>query len=314
MTSPAQDDLARLLETLAGGRDPSSTEITSLSALRRDDVPRVRIAWEALPASQRERLIVRASELAEDDATLDFLEVSRLAMTDPDPVVRQRGVESLWESEDRHVGDDLTWVLQNDAEDSVRAAAAVSLRGFVLRRELEEFDEVLGDAVVAALRSRVEDVSEDVEVRARSLEALGFRSLPWVDSLITTAYYHDDLRMRTAAVHAMGASADEKWLEYLYEALHSEEVEMRFEAAAACGSIASEEAVDSVAVLLDDDDSDVAIAAAQALGEISGQAAVQYLREFSTRAPEGLEDTVRDAIELAVFGLEGREDEDDESY
>jgi len=310
MTS-APDDLSRLLDTLATGLDPTSSQLAALSAIETIDLPRVRVAWEALPPADRERLITRAAELAEDDVTLDFLEVSRLAMTDPDAAVRRKGVESVWETEDRHVADDLVWILQHDTDEEVRAAAANSLRGFVLRRELEEFDAIQGDAIVAALRARVEDVDEDPLVRSRALEALGYRSEPWVDSLITNGYYHNDLRMRVAAVNAMGASADEKWLEYLYEALQSDEPEMRYEAAVAAASIASEEAVDSVAVLLDDDDSDIALAAVEALGEIGGGRSLQYLREFGERAPDGFGDAIQDAIEMIRFGAEGASPDDD---
>lgn len=300
-----QNDLARLLETLASGDEPSSTQISALSSLDARDLPRVREAWEALDPARRERLIGQTTLLAEDDATLDFVAVGRLAMTDPDPAVRRRGVESVWESEDRQVADDLTWLLQNDPDEGVRAAAANSLRGFVLRRELEEFDATQGDQIVAALRGRVEAVDEDVAVRARALEALGFRSEPWVDSLITNGYYHSDDRLRVAAVHAMGASADEKWLEYVYEALQSEDAETRYEAATAAGSIAAEESIDSVAVLLDDGDSDVALAGVLALGEIGGERAAQYLRDFAERAPEGFETSIQEALELALFAAEG---------
>lgn len=306
----AQDDISRLLKTLSSGADPSSTEIAALSALGPVDLPRVREAWEALAPGRRESLIARAAELADDDVSLDFLEMARLAMTDPDPAVRRRGVESVWESEDRHVAADLTWILQNDTDEDVRAAAANSLRGFVLRRELGEFDALQGDQVVAALRARVEAVDEEPQVRARALEALGFRSEPWVDSLITNGYYHSDPRLRVAAVHAMGASADEKWLEYVYEAMQSDDPEMRYEGATAAGSIASEEATDSVAVLLDDEDSDAALAAVTALGEIGGERAAQYLREFAGRAPDGFEGSVREALELALYGMEGASAED----
>jgi len=310
MTS-APDDLTRLLDTLAAGDDPSSSQIAALSALESTELPRVRTAWEALTPAWRERLITRATELAEDDVTLDFVQVSRLAMTDPDPAVRRKGVESVWETDDRHVADDLVWILQNDAEEDVRAAAANSLRGFVLRRELEEFDATQGDAIVAALRARVEDVDEDVAVRARALEALGFRSEPWVDSLITNGYYHNDHRLRVASLNAMGASADEKWLEYLYEAIQSDDAELRYEAAVAVGSIAAEEAIDSVAVLLDDEDSDVALAAIEALGEIGGESALQYLREYGERAPDGFAEAVQEAIEMVRFGQEGATADDD---
>ncbi|MEX2080210.1 MAG: HEAT repeat domain-containing protein [Dehalococcoidia bacterium] len=310
MSSPAPGRLSPVFDALLRGEDPGFGALAQLSSLDGDDLEFARGAWPALSPDARERLLLRANELAEDDATLDFVALARVALKDPSAAVRKRAVEALWETDDRRAARDLVALLEHDPDAAVREAAAESLTHFVILREFEDFDAGEGDAIIAALRGRIEDVAEDVDVRGGALEALGPRTLAWVDSLITNAYYHDAERLRLSAFRAMGASAHEKWLEYIYEGLSSEEPEVRFEAAQAAGLIASDEATEAVGALLDDEDSDVAFAAIRALGEISGPAAQQYLREFAARAPEGFELEVADAMEAATFNL-GSRDQDD---
>ncbi len=314
MTSPASERLSRLFDVLLRGDDPSAVDIALLSSLEGEDLEFAASRWPELSTGARERLLQRANELAEDDVGLDFVALARLAMRDNEPGVRRRGVETLWETEDRRVADELVAVLERDNDAAVREAAGDSLMHFVILAEFEEIDPGTGDRVVAALRGRVEDVREEIGVRAAALEALGPRSEIWVDSLITNAFYHDTPRMRIAAFRAMAASAHEKWLEYIYEGLTSEEAEARFEAAQAAGSIASEEATDSVAVLLDDEDSEVALAAIRALGEISGDDALRYLREFAERAPDAYQEELAVALDSAVFNLSTRDDDDEDWF
>jgi HEAT repeat protein len=310
MEQAARSDLATLLETLAGGGQETAIQLTALSALSRDEVPVVEEAWRRLPAGTRERVISRAGELAEDDVHLDFVALARIALADSEPAVRRRGAEALWETDHRGVAGDLVKLLRDDPDESVRAAAADSLMHFVLLYELGEFNPAEGRRLVDALRASAENVGESIDVRARAIETLGACSEPWVDSLITTAYYHDDRRMRLASVHAMGASAEEKWLEYVYEALQSDDPEFRFEGANAAGVIGAEEATDAVAALLEDEDSEVALAAVHALGEISGERAIEYLRGFAEHAPAPFQEQIEAAIEEALFAMDGREAED----
>ncbi len=310
MSTPS-NDIATVLELLADGLEASAVQLTALSSMDADDSAAVRAAWGSLPAATRERVMSRACDLAEDDPALDFVPLARSAMGDASPMVRRRAAETLWETDDRRVAADLIGLLESDPDEAVRGAAADSLMNFVLLYELGQFHAGQGRDVVAALRHRVEDPDESIDVRARALESLGSRSEPWVDSLITNAYYHDDRRMQLAAVHGMGASADDKWLEYIYEVIGAEDPELRFEAVTAAGSIGAEEATDSVALLLQDEDTEVALAAVRALGEISGPRAIEYLQALRGEAPEGFGDEIEAALEEAVFGMQGRADEDE---
>lgn len=300
MPSTTSRELAAFLDTLASGEEPAATELVMLSDLDRAEAAQVRDAWPAVPERVRVAVLTRANELAEDNVDLTFAELGKIALDDASPLVRAKASEALWESGDRGTAERLRRVLREDADESVRDAAAASLRQFVVLRELDAFDEREGDAVVAALRAAVEDSAESVAVRAVALESLGARTLPWVSGLIADAYIGDDRRMRIAAVHAMGNSADARWLDYLHEQFYSHDSEMRFEATVAAGGVASGESIDALLPLLDDDDLQVAIAAVEALGEIGADRAVEALRAFADRAPEGMEEAVAAAIEMAL--------------
>lgn len=268
--------------------------------------------WPTVALKDRQSLIARLAELADDNVDLDFVPLMKVALDDVEPAVRTLAARSLWEATDRDSARKLLALLKHDRDDGVREAAAGSLRQFVLLRECDSFDASLGDEVVDTLRQVAEDRHSDHSVRGASLEALGPRSLPWVEPLILECYYDDDRDLRIAAIRAMGGSAQDHWLEYLADELQSDDPEFRYEAATACGLIASEDAIEPVAVLLDDDDAEVAIAAVTALGEIGGPEATELLRTFRTRAPEALDELIAEAFEMAASGgLGGEKDEDE---
>jgi HEAT repeat protein len=295
------DSLTALLEGLSAGERPRAVELALLSGLDRPAVERVREAWPAFPEATRDDLLQRATELAEDNVDLDFAAVARVALDDPSPAVRRRAIATLWEARDRATAGALVRLLSGDTDESVRAAAASALGPFVLLRELGQCDAESGDAAVEALRARAGDPAESVDVRARAVESLGPRTLEWVDTLIADAYYDDDPRLRLAGVRAMGASAQERWLEYLEEQAQSDDPEVRYEAAAAVGAIGSEDGVAIVADLLEDEDAEVVAAALGALGEIGGDEAIEHLEGFLEDGHDDLRELARAALEAANF-------------
>ncbi len=101
----------------------------------------------------------------------------------------------------------------------------------------------------------------------------------------------------------MGDSADDRWLDYLYEQFYADDPEFRYESVIAAGAIGSEDALGPIADLLDDDDVEVVMAAVEALGEIGGDEAADKLQEFSGNAPDFMTDLVAAAIDAARDGL-----------
>ncbi|MCC7366355.1 MAG: HEAT repeat domain-containing protein [Dehalococcoidia bacterium] len=298
-SSPRQ--LTTLLESLTTGHQPLAAELTLFSDLDREETEQLRAAWPRIPAGTREQIVVRATELAEDNVDLDFDRLAGVALDDPDATIRRHAVASTWESSDRAIGRRLTGLLQDDPDEQVRADAASALGGFVLQRELEALNAAEGDAIVDALRAVAKNPAEPVDVRAGAVESLGFRSLPWVATLINDAYYDDDRRLRVAAMVAMGRSADISWLDLLDDDARSDDPEFRFHAASAFGAIGSEDAVDTLAELLEDEDTEVLLAALLALGEIGGAEAVRYLEEYIEVAPPEFAEPAQVALETALF-------------
>ncbi len=302
-------ELESLLAELASGEKLPATRFALLSDLTPDEARVVEAGWERISSDDREALLNEATDLAEGDVSLDFRRLAGLALTDPVAAVRLSAIAALWESRDRETASELAAVLSSDPEEAVRAAAAGALREFVLARELHQLDEESGDAVVDALRGAFEDRTEPVNVRAAAIEALGARSLPWVATLITDAYYDDDRDLRIAALRAMGDSADARWFEFLEEDLGSSDPDVRFEAAAAVGEIGDEGGALLLAPLLEDDDATVRIGAVRALGAIGGDEAIELLSELeeSTEDPD-LRSEATTALERARSGEDGEED------
>jgi HEAT repeat protein len=297
---PASRSLQDLLASLVAGNEPSAVELTALSDLERDEVDEVRSAWPGVPASFRADVLSRVAELAEDNVDLDFTRFARVGLSDSEAEVRRLAIAALWECRDPVVGARLGDILRGDDDAAVRAAAASALEPFVLEVELGHVRGDDADRFVGPLREVASD-GDSADLRARAIESLAPLSQPWVDSLITDAYYDDDRRLRLAAVRAMGGSARETWTEYLDEQARSDDPEFRFEAATALGTIASEEGLPALEDLLDDEDSEVVLAAVRALGEIGGEEATDILERFMVDAEDNLRDEARDAIDRARF-------------
>ncbi len=304
-------DLTLLLDALVSGEPLAASQLSLLSDLDRTDAAEARTRWAAIPEATRVDVLSRALEVVEDNVDFTFEALAAIALDDASPAVRAQAARGLWESTDRAIVARLRDMLRTDPDETVRAAAAASLRLIVHLREYEQFDATEGDAVVEALREALADPAEDVAVRAAALESVGGRALPWVTGAIAEEYNAEDRRMRIAAVRAMGDNADERWLDYLHEQFYSDDPEFRFEAAVAVGGVASEESIEPLQQLLDDDDLQVVVAAAEALAEIGTREAVDSLKAFARRAPEEIAEAVEAALEVARETGSADDDEDE---
>jgi HEAT repeat protein len=294
-------EVTRLMDALEGGSRPSAVQITLLSDFGRAETAELADRWERVSPDLRQEVIERAAALAEDNVDLDFKGLIHVALGDEAAGVRRAAAEASWELRDRETARHLSTLVSSDRDESVRAAAATALEPLVLATELGEFDEAEGDAVVEALRNAVERRDESADVRARALESLGSRTLPWVSTLINDAYYSEDGRLRIAAIRAMGESAQESWIEYLEETATAEDPEMRYETAAALGAIGSDAGVEVLADLLDDEDTEVVNEAVMALGLIGGEDALEHLVRLAEYAEGALAEAVDAAIEAARY-------------
>lgn len=313
MAAAPQKQLPIIIESLVRGEEPPAASLAAFSDLGRTEAALVRDAWPAIPVETRQKIIERAIDLSEDSVELDFTQLALVGLGDESAEVRTKAAASLWESPQREVAARLLQTLDTDDDPDVRTAVATSLRQFVVLREFDQFDEMLGDSVIDALQVLAEATDTLPGLRAAALESLGVRSLPMISDLIVAGYNDEERSVRLASVVAMGDSADERWLDYLIEQLYSDDPEFRFAAVLSLGQVGSEETVEPLAGLLADDDPEVVIAAIAALGEVGSAEAVDAISAFAADGLPEYAEAIADALEAATeFGTGRRERDSDE--
>jgi HEAT repeat protein len=279
----------------------SAGELQHLHSLEAEERDALRAAWRRLDGERRQDVVRQLMELAEDNVELDFDAVYMLALEDEAGAVRAWAVRGLWEYEGRDLIGRLLELLEHDEEPEVRAESALALGRFVLLSETGTLSERHSERVERGLRRAVEDELETEEVRARALEAIGARDLPWVSDAIEAAYESDSRRQRVSAVHAMGRSCQARWLPALLAELESDDAEMRYEAATALGSLGDRRTASRLAPLTHDGDAEVREAAIGALGQFGGPEAKALLRQLLADPSPAVQEAAAAALAEAEF-------------
>jgi HEAT repeat protein len=298
-------DFSEYLDELAdGSKRLEISRLRRLSGLehtQRDELDR---RWSNIDVRRRRRILQELVELAEDNVDLDFDAIFLRGLQDSDSDVRLESLRGLWEAESPDLIDSLIALMEQDKNPAVRAEAALALGRFVLLAELGRLRERHFERVEAALRRVIESETEDRDVRGRAIESIGAYDSSWVRQAIQNAYESGDQSLKVSAVHAMGRSAESRWLPLLVRELSNEDAEVRFEAAVATGQVAEESAIPHLLPLLTDEDEEVRSAAVAALGEIGGERAKGALMEMLDSAS----DATREAAAAALSEIEFEED------
>jgi len=298
-------DFAEFLDELSDGSKRLAVtklqRLAKLDSAQRDELDR---RWSAIDVRRRRRIVQELVELAEDNVDLDFHSVFLIGLSDSDSDIRLESLRGLWEAESPDLIDSLIDLMENDRDPAVRAEAALALGRFVLLSELGRLRERHFERVESALRRAIESETEARDVRARAIESIGAYDSAWVRQAIQNAYESGDHALKVSAVHAMGRSAESRWLPLLVRELGSEDAELRYEAAVAIGQVAEESAIPHLIPLLTDDDEEVRSAAVAALGEIGGERAKSALMEMLDSASSA----TRDAAAAALAEIEFEED------
>jgi HEAT repeat protein len=279
-------------------RLPSSS-LADLSDLSPEELELFLGAWSRMRVARQRQIINKLVELAEENPSLNFDDIFRACLHDPDEIVRVKAIEGLWECENRALIDPFITLLREDDKESVRAAAAMALGRFALLAELEKLRPEDGERVQETLLSAIDDQREQPEVRRRAIEAIAPLSLPRVQEIISQAYNSDDAKMRASALYAMGRNGDPVWLPTVVKELGSQDAEMRFEAAVACGELGDEQAVPHLFRLISDIDSQVQLSAVAAIGQIGGGEAQEALRGCLEHPDEHVRQIAKEALEEA---------------
>jgi len=281
-----------------------STDLARLSDLKDDDLSQFRKAWKNAEVTRRAEVAGKLVSIGEDDVTLDFTRVFRVALDDRDPGIRIKALEGLGLEDKYAVVRPILKTLKADESAEVREAAARTAGKFALLAELGDFPEAVGKDIFEALLDVLENTSESIAVRRRALESIAPFQQELVDNYIEDYYYSEEPGVKASALFAMGRNCQSRWLNFLIDELQNSDSEIRFEAARASGEIGEEEAVPGLLILLDDNDQEVQEAAVMSLGKIGGREARQALQRLS----KSHDTRIKEAVKSALTELETCED------
>jgi len=292
---------------LANGDKPlSPASLYHLSDLDRKQAAELEAVWPDLGPLRRLALIQQMTELAEANVELNIEVVGRVGLEDEDPLVRAAAVASLWECESPDLLGIFFNLLTRDREAVVRAAAASALGRYVYQAEVEELDarqaRRLEQGLLAAATGE-----DEVDVRRRAIEALGYSSRSEVEALIQSAYASPEEKLRVSAVLAMGRSADRRWRDPVLAELDSPSPALRFEAVRAAGELELREAAPALIEASQDVDPEVRYSAIWALGQVGGSRARQALEGLLQQADEEEAAHIQDTLDNLDF-MESLED------
>ncbi|MEX1021797.1 MAG: HEAT repeat domain-containing protein [Dehalococcoidia bacterium] len=287
-----------VFDEIERGAPLEPSRLRALSEPDEDLLRRFISLWPKIAPERRRELLAALERLGEEEATLDFHKVALTAMRDPDAATRILAVRGLSNEDRLEYLRLLLGQLRDDPVPDVRAEIADILGQFVVAMELGLLPEDDAETLAATLRDVVEDIEEPDEVRGRALEALGALSDEATAELISEQYEVGSVRLRMAALHAMGRSASDGWLDVLIYHFDDEDAEIRAVAAEAAGALLVDEAVGPLILLAQEDrDDDVQVAAIRALGEIANDESERVLsRWLSERHEPHIQEAIRDAL------------------
>jgi HEAT repeat protein len=314
-----QDDLDRLLADLMGG-ELAEASLYNLSNLHGPELRQLTEAWPKLSTERRQEIVARLNEIAEADFEVDYSEVFKIALEDPDPTVRAGAIDGLWEVEDPILIRPITRMMLEDPAVQVREAAALALSRFALMAEMKNLQPRQAERIWEALWKVIQRPQEDVSVRRRAVEALAYFDRSEVSDVIARAYEDAEPKMRISAIFAMGRTTSDEWAAPVLAELESEDPEMRYEATRACGELRLIEATQDLSMLVTDPDAEVKLAAVWSLGQIGTSEAQRVLEICAEQGDEALQEAAEEAMEwlafmqgeidLSFYDFAGQEDED----
>lgn len=287
-------------ETIAEIADSNKTllraTVTELSSLNSAELEVFTGAWPGINPERRRQITNQIVELAENDIELNFNDILKYCLKDPDAEVRRLAIEGLLEDEEASLIEKLINLLENDSSEDVRAAAAAAMGKFALLAEHQKLPEEQIARIRKSLLTVLSNKSNTADIRRRALESAAPLSLPEIKQAIKDAYTSGNLPLKISAVYAMGKSCDPVWLPILIQELSSADAEVRYEAAGACGELEEESAVTALIKLVNDFDADVQMAAIQALGKIGNTQARECLQKCLESEDEAVSKTAEQVI------------------
>ena len=307
MDSPIQKDhtFEEVKAALLDNASPFPTQMVYFfSDISARDLRGLKEIWPQIWLDRRRGLLEDMENMAEADTLLFFDNVALMALDDEDPVARSTAIRLLWQSEEEKLAPRLLNLLIEDPNPMVRAAAATGLGIFVYLGELEDISAETYQKVLTGL-IEVHRGSDEVLVRRRALEALGYASHPDVPVFIQQAYESNDEDWLQTALFAMGRSCDqERYARMVLRMFEHPDLIVRYEAIRAAGELELTSAREALFDLLEEgtDDDDIYFAAIWALSKIGGQG-VRNMIEMNLEEAEDAEEVqlLEEALENLDF-------------
>src|ERR671923_195120 len=236
--------------------------------------------WPQVKPSRKLTLLEELDAVAETDTLVSFDDLARALLTDPEPDVRTRAIRLLDECEDTKIVPSYLDMLKNDPDVNVRVEAANALNLFVDLGELEEIPgsiyHQVEDSLLASANSE-----DDVRVRRAALEALGYSSRPEVATLIDSAFHREDPAWQASSLVAMGRSADERWTDAVTRSLVHVDDRIRKAAVEAAGELSLQAARPILLKMLGEEEEPTILSAViWSLSQIGGEDVRTYLENL----------------------------------
>jgi len=277
------------------------TRFAELSDLDREELARFAQTWGELPVERRRDLTRLLGEEAYAHVELNFDEIYRSSLEDPDSDVRQAAIGNLWECEDPSLIAPFLQALTSDPATNVRASAAAALGRFVLLGEVERIGpDTLHDIEETLLAAAGPDQAP--EIRRAAIESLGYSSRQEVPQIILLAHESGEESSVVSSLVAIGRSANDDWRPQVLAHLNDPSPKIRLAATRASGELELIDTAPDLIELIEDADNEVRQAAIWSLGQLGGEIAKQALTELLETSEDDEEvQLVQDAVDNLAF-------------
>ncbi len=277
--------------------------LSELSGISEAEADELALTWEEWTLGRRLELIERLAGLQEDHAGLEFEVVFKKGLRLADPRVRAASLRGLCDSQDRSMAARFASSMSVDAASDVRAAAAQASSGLAFLASTGRLHKRDGERLCAALCGALERCDENIAVKRRALETLGYFGVGRAGRYIEAMSGESDPATIRSVLIAMGRTSDPCWLPRVTRFLDHFDVEVRREAVRALGEVGGEEHAPRLAASLDDQDLAVQAAAVASLAMLGGVEAMGLL----SGARESPEPVVASAAREALSALASEE-------
>ena len=306
--NPQPNPIQPVLDSLLNeSQDFPRNVLQQLSDIEESDIRSILGVWSQVGLNRKLTLLENLESLMEDDSLVNFENFAKALLIDGESVIRGRAIRLLRESRDAKLLPSFISLLKDDPEVQTRAEAASALGAFVDLGELEELPEETLRQVEQVLFESLNG-TDDVKVRRRALESLGFSSRPEVPALIETAFGRAESAWQASALFAMARSADNRWDGEVLTSLANENRNVREAAVEAAGQLAIKAASPILINMLEEEeDDDLTSAVIWSLSQIGGEDARVFIENLIDQTED--EDQI-EFLEEALENLAFTEDLD----